>query len=153
MIVYKLIAFRRVKLNLTEFISKVRGALLKGNLKGAMGVCEENRGPVASIVKSGLLKYGKPRDEIEKTGSAATAESAEHAVARMLHMTGMFWKLQHEMLFNMWRYAEEINALNDFAVAYSDLNEMAQRHGDRFGSMLRTVGRFPTGSNGATLSR
>jgi biopolymer transport protein ExbB len=66
-IIYKLIAFRKVKLNLNEFISKVRGALLKGNVKGAMGVCEEHRGPVASIVKTGLLKYGKPREEIEKT--------------------------------------------------------------------------------------
>ncbi|MHC5024997.1 MAG: MotA/TolQ/ExbB proton channel family protein [Planctomycetota bacterium] len=67
-IIYKLISFMRVKLNLNEFISKVRNALLKGSVKDAMGVCEENRSPVASIVKSGLLKYadGKPRDEIEK---------------------------------------------------------------------------------------
>jgi biopolymer transport protein ExbB len=66
-IIYKLIAFRQVKLNLNEFIAKVRGSLLKGNVQGAMGVCEEHRGPVASIVKTGLLKFGKPRDEIEKT--------------------------------------------------------------------------------------
>jgi len=66
-IVYKVIALRKVHLNLNEFISKIRGALLKGNIKGAMTVCEEHRGPVASIVKSGLLKFGKPRDEIEKT--------------------------------------------------------------------------------------
>lgn len=66
-IVYKVIALRKVKLNLNEFVSKLRGALLKGNVKGAMGICEEHRGPVASIVKSGLLKFGKPRDEIEKT--------------------------------------------------------------------------------------
>ena len=66
-IVYKLLVFRQVKLNLNEFIANVRGALLKNNVKGAMGVCEENRGPVASIVKTGLLKFGKPRDEIEKT--------------------------------------------------------------------------------------
>ena len=54
----------RVKLNLNEFISKVRTALLKGSVKDAMGVCEQNRSPVASIVKSGLLKFadGKPRD-------------------------------------------------------------------------------------------
>ena len=66
-IIYKLIAFRQVKLNLAEFISKVRGSLLKGSVKGAMSVCEEYRGPVAAIVKSGLLKYGKTREEIEKT--------------------------------------------------------------------------------------
>ena len=66
-IIYKLISYRQLKLNLNEFISKVRGALLKGNVKGAMGVCEEHRGPVAAIVKTGLLKHGKPREEIEKT--------------------------------------------------------------------------------------
>jgi len=76
-IIYKLLAFRQVSLNLNELIANVRGALLKGNLKAAMGVCEENRGPVASIVKSGLLKYGKPRDEIEKTMETA----AIHEVA------------------------------------------------------------------------
>lgn len=68
-IIYKLIVFRQVKLDLNDFISKIRSALLKGNMKGAMGVCEESRGPVSAIVKSGLLKQeqGKPRDEIEKT--------------------------------------------------------------------------------------
>ena len=66
-IIYKLIAFVQVKLNLNEFISKVRAALLKGNIKDAMGVCEKQRSPVAAIVKSGLLKFGRPRGEIEKT--------------------------------------------------------------------------------------
>ena len=77
-IIYKLIAFRQVKLDLNEFIAKVRGALLKGNVKGAMGVCEEHRGPVASIVKTGLLKYGKPRDEIEKTMENAAIHEVAH---------------------------------------------------------------------------
>jgi len=66
-IVYKLIVFMRVRVNLNEFISKVRGALLKGNVKGAMQVCEETRGPLGAIIKTGLLKYGSPRQEIEKT--------------------------------------------------------------------------------------
>ena len=77
-IIYKLIAFRQVKLDLNVFISKVRGALLKGNIKGAMGVCEEHRGPVASIVKTGLLKFGKPRDEIEKTMENAAIHEVAH---------------------------------------------------------------------------
>ena len=66
-IVYKLIVFMRVRVNLNEFISKVRGALLKGNVKGAMQVCEEQRGPLGAIIKTGLLKHGSPREEIEKT--------------------------------------------------------------------------------------
>jgi len=66
-IIYKMLVFRRVKMNLSDFISRVRGSLLKGNVKGAIGVCEEYRGPVAAITKAGLLKYGSPRHEIEKT--------------------------------------------------------------------------------------
>ncbi len=66
-IVYKMIVFLRIRTNLNEFVSKVRGALLKGNIKGAMEVCEQQRGPLGSIIKTGLLKYGSPRDEIERT--------------------------------------------------------------------------------------
>ena len=66
-IVYKLIVFRRVRLNVNEFIAKVRGSLLKGNIKGAIAVCEESRSPVASIIKTGLLKYGAPREQLEKS--------------------------------------------------------------------------------------
>ena len=66
-IIYKLVVFRRVKLNVSQFIAKVRAALLKGNVKGAVQVCEESRSPVASITKSGLLRYGQPRAQIEKS--------------------------------------------------------------------------------------
>ena len=76
-IVYKLIIFWRVRINLGEFISKVRAALLKGNVKGAMTACEEYRSPVASITKSALLKYGQPRVSIEK----AMENAAIHEVA------------------------------------------------------------------------
>ena len=66
-IIYKMIVFFRIRTNLNEFISKVRAALLKGNVKGAMEVCEQTRGPLGAIIKTGLLKYGSPKDEIEKT--------------------------------------------------------------------------------------
>lgn len=76
-IIYKLIVFRRVSVNVNEFIAKVRSNLLKGNVKGAIQACEEQRGPVASIVKAGLLKYGQPREQVEKTMESA----AIHEVA------------------------------------------------------------------------
>ena len=76
-IIYKVIVFKRVKLNLSDFVSRLRGALLKGNVKGAVGVCEEFRSPIASIMKSALLKYGQPREQIEK----AMENAAIHEVA------------------------------------------------------------------------
>jgi len=78
-IIYKLIVFRRVKMNINEFIARVRSSLLKGNMKAAIQACEEQRSPVASIVKAGLLKYNdrSPREQIDKTMESA----AIHEVA------------------------------------------------------------------------
>ena len=78
-IAYKLVVFRRTKININEFIARVRSSLLKGNMKAAIQVCEEQRSPVASVVKTGLLKYGdrSQRDQIEKTMESA----AIHEVA------------------------------------------------------------------------
>jgi biopolymer transport protein ExbB len=66
-IVYKLVVFRRIRVDTNEFIAKVRGALLRGSVQHAIRTCEEYRGPVAAITKVGLLKYGASRDEVEKT--------------------------------------------------------------------------------------
>jgi biopolymer transport protein ExbB len=73
-IIYKLIVFRRVKMNVNDFIAKVRSNLLKGNMKGAIQECESQRSPVASIIKAGLLKYNDkaPREQIEKTMESAS---------------------------------------------------------------------------------
>ena len=78
-IAYKLVVFRRMAININEFIARVRSSLLKGNMKAAIQVCEEQRSPVASVVKTGLLKYGdrSQRDQIEKTMESA----AIHEVA------------------------------------------------------------------------
>src|SRR5262245_54681911 len=70
-ILYKLVVFRRVKLNLNEFIAQVRSQLLKGNIKGAIQVCEEERSPIASIVKTGLLKYGQSHEQLERSMETA----------------------------------------------------------------------------------
>jgi len=76
-IIYKMIVFRRMSMDVNEFIAKVRSSLLKGNVQSAVKACEEYRGPVASIIKSGLLKFGSPKDEVEKT----MANAAIHEVA------------------------------------------------------------------------
>ncbi|MEE8412632.1 MAG: hypothetical protein V3S47_09010, partial [Acidobacteriota bacterium] len=66
-IIYKLVVFRRVSSNVNEFIARVRSALLKGNVKAAIEVCEESQTPVASVTKSALLKHGSPREQVEKS--------------------------------------------------------------------------------------
>ena len=64
----RFIVFTKAKINVNEFLTKIRKALLVNrNVKEAIKVCEQNKGPVASVMKAGLLRYGHPREDIEKT--------------------------------------------------------------------------------------
>lgn len=73
-------ALYSAKINTQEFLDRVRTALLKRkNVKEAITTCEEYQGPIANIMKAGLLKYGRPQDEIERTIEAASA----HELARL----------------------------------------------------------------------
>ena len=68
------------RINTQEFLDRVRTALIKRrNVKEAITTCEEYQGPIASIMKAGLLKYGRPQDEIERTIETASA----HELARL----------------------------------------------------------------------
>jgi biopolymer transport protein ExbB len=67
-IIERTIVFAKAKINVNEFLTKIRKSLLVNrNVKEAIKVCEQYRGPVASVVKAGLLRYGHDREDIEKT--------------------------------------------------------------------------------------
>jgi biopolymer transport protein ExbB len=67
-IIERFIVFQKAKINVSDFLTKIRKALLVNrNVKEAIKVCEQNRGPVASVIKAGLLRHGHAREDIEKT--------------------------------------------------------------------------------------
>jgi biopolymer transport protein ExbB len=67
-IVERFIALRRARINVNEFLAKVRKALIVNHsVRDAVKICEQYRGPVSSIMKAGLLKYGQPKEDVEKT--------------------------------------------------------------------------------------
>ena len=79
-IIERAYALWRAKINTQEFLDRVRTALLKRhNVKEGITVCEEYQGPIANIMKAGLIKHGRPQDEIERTIEAASA----HELARL----------------------------------------------------------------------
>jgi len=64
----RFIALQRARINVSDFLAKVRKALLVNRSVGdGIKICEQYRGPVASIMKAGLLKYGQPKEDVEKT--------------------------------------------------------------------------------------
>ena len=62
------LVLRKAKINVNEFLAKIRKSLIVNrSVKDAIKVCEDYKGPVPSILKAGLLKYGQPKEDVEKT--------------------------------------------------------------------------------------
>jgi biopolymer transport protein ExbB len=79
-IIERFYAMWKARVNTQEFIGRIRTALLKRrNVKEAITVCEEYQGPIANIMKAGLIKYGRPQEEVERTIEAASG----HELARL----------------------------------------------------------------------
>lgn len=67
-IIERFIVLSKAKIDVNEFLAKLRKALIVNrSIRDAVKVCEKYQGPVASIMKAGLLKHGQPREDIEKT--------------------------------------------------------------------------------------
>jgi len=61
-------ALRKARINVNEFLAKIRKALMVNrSIRDAVKICEQYQGPVASIMKAGLLKFGQPKEDVEKT--------------------------------------------------------------------------------------
>ncbi|MBP1643579.1 MAG: Biopolymer transport protein [Acidobacteria bacterium] len=61
-------ALRKSKINVNEFLAKIRKALMVNrSVRDAIKICEQYQGPVASVMKAGLLKYGQPKEDVEKS--------------------------------------------------------------------------------------
>jgi biopolymer transport protein ExbB len=58
----------KARINVNEFLAKIRKALIVNrSIRDAVKICEQYQGPVASVMKAGLLKYGQPKEDVEKT--------------------------------------------------------------------------------------
>ena len=78
-ILERAISYYRIRGDTAKIFSDIREALLVGNLRGSIETCESFDHPVATTLKSGLLRYGKSHDEIEK----AMESVALHEVSKL----------------------------------------------------------------------
>ena len=93
----------RASVNTRKFLIKVKQALKEGGINQAIKVCENTRGPVASIFHAGLMRADRGVENVEK--SISNAGSIEMAfmeqglvwlstivsIAPMLGFTGTVW--------------------------------------------------------------
>jgi len=107
----RFIVFSKAKINVNEFLTKIRKALLVNrNVKEAIKVCEQNKSPVASVMKAGLLRYGQPRDEIEKTIENAALYELDRLEKRLETRSKRPSRMQRSMSLTGWRSASAFSA-------------------------------------------
>ncbi len=61
----RLLLLRKSERDTNAFIISVRKAIKEGNIVDAIYVCETTGGTIANIVKSGLAKHNRPKEQIE----------------------------------------------------------------------------------------
>ncbi len=76
--VARTLALRRARINIGDFLAKIRSALLVNrDVREAIGLCESHGGPAAAVIKAALARHGRSPSEIERSvESAAAYESA-----------------------------------------------------------------------------
>jgi biopolymer transport protein ExbB len=72
-VIWRWWALRQVATNVPGFMKELRARLVEGDLAGAIEVCDRSPSPVSAIVKAGLLRHGRPKDEVERALEDASA--------------------------------------------------------------------------------
>jgi len=67
----------RASINTKKFLAKIQTALKEGGVDAAKEICENTRGPIASIFHAGLSRFDKGIEQVEK--SIVSAGSIEMA--------------------------------------------------------------------------
>ena len=62
----RLIHLHRAKINTDKFMSGIRNIIKKGNIVEAISICEQTPGPVAYVLKEGLIRHEQDKDEIKE---------------------------------------------------------------------------------------
>ena len=75
----RIIHFQRAQIDTDKFLTGLRNVLKKKNMIEAVTICSDTPGPVASVLKSGILKYGKSREAIKE----AIEDAATHEIPRL----------------------------------------------------------------------
>lgn len=71
--IWRWLALRSATQNIGPFMKALRERVVTGDLDGAIKVCDEHPSSVASIVKAGLLRHGRSRDDVERSLQEASA--------------------------------------------------------------------------------
>lgn len=63
-IIEKFWHMKKIKINTQQFLGAILDKMKRHEVKEAMEICDKTPGPIAHILKAGILKYDRPRPQI-----------------------------------------------------------------------------------------
>ncbi|MDD5613477.1 MAG: MotA/TolQ/ExbB proton channel family protein [Candidatus Omnitrophica bacterium] len=92
-IIERVIALSRARVDISAFMAKIIDAVRRNRIMAAIEVCDRTSSPVASVIKSGLLKQASSRQEIKEAMEEAALvevpklEKNLNVLATLAHVT------------------------------------------------------------------
>jgi biopolymer transport protein ExbB len=62
----RFISLRRATIDTREFMDNMRSVLRQNRIQEAIQICDETEGPIARIVKAGILKHNRGKEDIRE---------------------------------------------------------------------------------------
>jgi len=81
----------KISINLEEFLSKVLEKMKRHDTKEALSICDSTKSPIANILKAGILKYDRPRQQIVE----AIEDASLYEVPRLQKNLGILSTIAH----------------------------------------------------------
>lgn len=78
-LIERLYHYHRAEIDTNQFVAGIRNVLKKKKIAEAISICDDTPGPVAHIVKAGILKHDRAKEEIKET----IGDAALHEVPRL----------------------------------------------------------------------
>lgn len=81
----KFMYIRRIRINTRKFMGEISYSLKRNRADEAIGMCDKFPGPLPRVLRAGILKYDRPRQEVKE----AIEDAAVHEIPKLEKNIGL----------------------------------------------------------------
>ena len=81
----KFMYIRRIRINTRKFMGEISYSLKRNRADEAIGMCDKFPGPLPRVLRAGILKYDRPRQEVKE----AIEDAALHEIPKLEKNIGL----------------------------------------------------------------
>jgi biopolymer transport protein ExbB len=82
-VVERYLALRKARLDVGQFMMKVKSIYQQGNVSGVLTFCAQKDAPIANIIRRGILKHGHGEEKVREAVEDAGREEVYHLEKRL----------------------------------------------------------------------